>query len=513
MKIFKILFLCLSVNTLLAQNVTITPWGITPQQNSAVPRLTYNAILHMIPSEGDMVYDLTFHCLRVYNGQNWVCNNKSNDNSIPNMAIISSGQKGYGAKTGVFNGEIVMAGIFTETISLSNTNNFPIVNLTSSGSTDCYLVKYNNEGQLRWAKKIGGIGYDNLSNIKIDQSGNITIIGSYTGTVDFGGVTKTATGFSNVFVAKYNQSGNLIWVKVLTGSSNILDINGVDYDSQNNVFITGYFLSSVTAEGNTKNAIGGGFDAFYAKYNSDGTLIWIKSFGGNSGDFSNNIKSDENGNIFLTGSFEGTATFGSITKTSLGASDMFIGKVDNNGNFLWVKTAGGSNVDAGRSLAVDISGNIIVGGLFYDNINFEGQISNSLGSSDIFIATYSGDSGTLLWKNTMGGVGLDNISDLIIDDNNKLYLTGSFEVSISLGSYLLSSKGSSDIFISKLDATGKILWAKSFGSYINDEGISIIKDSNGNCFSSGHISASTNFDGINITTNSICMYLLRIEKE
>jgi len=134
-------------------------------------------------------------------------------------------------------------------------------------------------------------------------------------------------------------------------------------------------------------------------------FLWVEQAGGTDIDIGRAIATDGSGNSIVTGEFSGTATFGDTTLTSDGSNDIFIAKYDGDGNFLWVEQAGGTDIDIGRAIATDGSGNSIVTGEFRGTATFGDTTLTSVGSSfDIFIAKYDGD-GNFLWVVQAGGLG------------------------------------------------------------------------------------------------------------
>jgi hypothetical protein len=175
------------------------------------------------------------------------------------------------------------------------------------------------------------------------------------------------------------------------------------------------------------------------------TLNWAKSFGGSSSDVVNSITLDASGNVYTTGDFRSTVDFdpgaGAANYTSVGSNDIFVQKLDASGNFIWAKSFGGSSDDVGNSIIVDVSGNVYTTGYFRNTVDFD------------------------------PGVGTAN----------------------------LTSVGSDDIFVQKLDASGNFIWAKSFGNSSVDQGNSINVDASGNVYTTGYFRGTADFDpGANI---------------
>lgn len=248
-----------------AQNVTILPSGITPLPAGALPRLSYDAILALpSPITGDMAVDLTFKCLRFYTGARWARLINDDDLNLPAVTAWaeggSSGDYGYGVGTDG-NGNIYVAGRFAGTATFESTN------IVSSGGEDIFLAKYNRAGALQWVKKAGGTGDDRASAITVDANGNAYITGRFWGTATFGATNLVGTGQYDIFVAKYNTSGTLEWVKNAGGTG--YDIgNGISLSNGGAVvYITGGFFYDATFADTTVTSAGN-TDIFIASYST-----------------------------------------------------------------------------------------------------------------------------------------------------------------------------------------------------------------------------------------------------
>jgi hypothetical protein len=161
----------------------------------------------------------------------------------------------------------------------------------------------------------------------------------------------------------------------------------VTVDASGNVLVTGVFKGTVDFGGGALTSAGD-HDIFLAKYDANGSLLWSQRFGGTEGDAAHSVDTDGSGNVFVTGSFQGSADFGGGPLTSAGGRDMFVAKYDPNGNHIWSKRFGGVNHANASSLSVDGSGNVFVVGGFAGTADFGGGPLTSvpLGATDIFVA-------------------------------------------------------------------------------------------------------------------------------
>jgi Secretion system C-terminal sorting domain/Beta-propeller repeat len=385
--------------------------------------------------------------------------------------------------------------------------------LTSAGFNDIFISKLDAVGNFLWAKSIGGTNYDLGSSIALDGSGNVYTTGYFEGTADFDpgvGISNlTSVGSYDIFISKLDASGNFLWAKNMGGTS--FDFgNSIVLDGSGNVYITGYFLGIANFNLGTGTNIltsSGGMDIFISKLDTAGNFLWVKSMGGTSGDRSNSIALDGSGNVYTTGSFQGTADFdpgaGTSNLTSTGSNpDIFISKLDTAGNFLWAKSIGGTQIDEGISIVVDGSGNVYTTGLFRGAVDFDPGVGTnnltSAGDRDIFVSKLDA-AGNFLWAKSMGGTSIDIGSSIAVDGSGNGYITGLFFGTVDFDpgmgtSNLTSAGGSGDIFISKLDAAGNFLWAKNIGGTSFDGANSITLDGSGNVYLTGAFSGTVDFD-------------------
>ncbi|OFX34249.1 MAG: hypothetical protein A2X08_02320 [Bacteroidetes bacterium GWA2_32_17] len=254
-------------------------------------------------------------------------------------------------------------------------------NLTSLVSNDIFISKLDSSGNFVWAKSIGGTSNNCGNSITIDISGNIYITGYFSGTCDFdpgtGTFNLTSVGNNDIFISKIDTSGNFIWAKTIGGI-------GEDYgysivlDGSGNIFTTGYYSFTADFDPDTGtfylNSVGS-FDIFVSKYDNLGNFIFAKSMGGTGNDYGLSIALDNSSNLYVTGEFDGIVDFdpgvGVFNLTSVGLYDIFINKLDANGNFVLGCSFGGINSDGGISIVVDISSNVYTTGGFSGTTDFD----------------------------------------------------------------------------------------------------------------------------------------------
>jgi len=349
-----------------------------------------------------------------------------------------------------------------------------------------------------WAKSAGGTGSNHGSSIVIDAQGNKYVTGNFEGSATFGATTLNSIGGSDVFIAKMDVNGNWLWA-IKAGGTNYDYSHSIAVDAQGNAYITGTFHGNANFD-TTSLTPNGDFDIFIAKIDKNGNWLWVKQAGGTSYEYSSSIAIDAQGNCYIAGGFADTAIFGTISLATNTCTDIFIAKIDTNGNWQWAKQAGGVTYDYCYSIAVDTQNNINITGSFQGVAVF-GTISLPYGNyEDIYVAKMD-TNGNWLWAKQAGGINPDNGCYIATDIRGNSYITGGFTDTAVFGLTTLTSAGYNDIFIAKIDVNGNWLWAKQIGGRNQDYGFSVAVDNNGNAYLTGKTSIITT-ESINNGINS-----------
>jgi dockerin type I repeat protein len=348
--------------------------------------------------------------------------------------------------------------------------------LISAGSIDIFVAKYAPDGSLAWAKRAGGTSGDLGHGIAVDAAGNSVVTGYFMGSATFGAgepnkTMLTSLGSWEIFVAKFAPDGSLVWVTQAGGTD--FDFGrGIAVDAAGNSVVTGSFGDKATfGEGNPNETVltsVGRDDIFIAKYAPDGSLAWATQAGGKGdrNDVGLGIAVDAAGNSVVTGWFSRIATFGAgepnkTMLTSLGSLEIFVAKFAPDGSLVWVTQAGGSFTDIGNGIAVDASANSVVTGSFRGTATFGAGEPNEtvLTNGNMFVAKYAPD-GFLIWATQADGGG----RGIAVDAAGNSVVTGGFRDIATFGAgdpneTVLTSVGSSDIFVAKYAPDGWLIWA------------------------------------------------------
>jgi uncharacterized protein YjiK len=334
---------------------------------------------------------------------------------------------------------------------------------------DAFLVKYDSWGNELWIRQIGIIGVVRSYAVATDSLENIYLTGETSGGLD----GNTNAGSSDIFLMKYDSSGNKIWTKQLGTADNDAGM-GIATDSSGNIYVTGCTLGGLDGNINV-----GELDIFLVKYDSSGNKIWTKQMGTTSSDFAWEVATDSLGNIYVTGVTSG----GLDGNTNLGNGDIFLVKYDSSGNKIWTKQLGTAGSDAGVGIATDDAGNIYLTGSTRGELN---GIVNA-GYDDIFLVKYD-SSGNKIWTRQLGTDSYDWAHGIASDGQGNIYVTGE-----TLGGLDGNTNaGGRDTYLVKYDSSGNKIWTKQLGTVDNDAGMGIATDSSGNIYVTGYTWGSLN---------------------
>ncbi len=393
-------------------------------------------------------------------------------------------------------------------------------NLTSVGIFDAFAAKYDASGNLVWAKQMGGaIAEGAISRgIELDASGNVYIIGEFTGTADFDPNAGTAnlTSFnSDIFICKLSTTGTYMWAKNIGGTNPGYGI-AIEVDGSGNVYTTGQFQSTADFDPGVgvynMSAVNG--DAFLSKLDTDGGFVWAIQFGGTGSDGGNSLFIDDADDIYITGSFVNTIDFdpgvGINNLTSAGQSDVFICKLDGDANHIWSTSFGGTLDDIGNSITADAFDNIYVTGNYEGTTDFDPGVAvenaTAVGTYDVFVSKFNSD-GSFEWSKQFGGSTFDFGMSVATDPSGKVYVGGIYQTTVDFdpgaGTINNTSAGTRDMFIQKLDSSGNFINVKLFGSTSDDNLKAIHVDASNNIYSTGEFNGTVDFDPNTGTVNLV----------
>ncbi len=378
-----------------------------------------------------------------------------------NIAVSPSGQHLY--ITGSFGGN---ASIGTQ-------------NLVSKGESDAYLARLDGKGQAMWAVAIGGSGADRGKAVATDETGNLYATGLFEGSINVGAVTLNAKGGKDIYVVKMDDTGRVLWAATAGGATGSVEAHAIFADKAGNVYITGSFAESASFGSATITAKGY-LDVFVAKLDPAGQFVWATSAGGTDSEEGFGVTADEAGNVYIAGYFQGNASFGSKSVSSVDYTNAFVSKLDNAGQFQWTTTSTQSWYAVARGIQIDKTGNVYIAGYFEEQAGFGLNAIRSDYGTDTFVAKVS-PTGSFLWSNSTSGYANNPGKGLGIDNAGNLYVTGSFGGPLAFGSTNLNSQ-TQDIYVAKIGPDGKFLSAKAFSGREIKTGDHIATDTNGTAY-------------------------------
>lgn len=366
-----------------------------------------------------------------------------------------------------------------------------------------------NAQQLDWVQQASGTGFQEARSTAVDNEGNVFVVGTFEGTTGFGAGSNNlnAVGVFDVFFAKYGPAGNLLWAKRIGGTG--VDLGyGIAHDAAGNVYIAGNFMGTADFDpgaGTANLSSFGNFDAFFAKYDTDGNLLWAHHVGGAMFEEARCIATDASGNVVIAGIFSGVADFdpsdGIHTCQSISDNDVYFAKYTPAGDLLWVKQLAGTGSERVLGMTIGHSGHLYLAGHFQETVDFDpsGAIGNRsvVGDSDLFFARYDGD-GNLVWAKSVGGFFYEEVRGIAVDRLDNVYITGRYGETVDFdpgpGISELDNAGINDAFFAKYDASGNLTWAKKIGGEGNDIGNSVAVDTLGRVYLSGQFMNTVDFD-------------------
>jgi hypothetical protein len=393
-----------------------------------------------------------------------------------------------------------------------------VVHRTSAGGRDIFLAKFTPGGALVWLRTFGGPGDDiAFKNIAFDGEGKIHITGGFSETADFdpgpGTWLLTSSGGIDMFFARLDSEGNLEWARALSGPDpDLVELpQGLAVTAEGDIFLAGVFQGPVDFDPGPGEQFltppTEKYDAFVARYDAKGELVWVRQIGGDEWDSAISIKLDGHGGLWVTGYFQGTIDFdpgpGAHELTANGAQlDAFVLKLSTDGDFVWAGRIGGPEQDVGHYLTIDHSGNVILVGTYRVSADLDPGpdefLVTGVVTEDVYIVKLDA-AGQFLWGRTIAGTFRDRPYEVAVDADNNIYTVGAFYNTVDFdpgpGEFLLSSSGAFDFFLSKLDPSGNFVDARQLGNATTDDfGFGVTIDAHGNIYAAGEFGGTADFD-------------------
>ena len=402
------------------------------------------------------------------------------------------------------NNNLYISGAFQDSIDVDPGDDEYIMEIPANHYYDTFMVKLNSDGALIHAHSTGGLGADFAPVIYTDKDLNYYISGTFSSTIDADpgpdSLIFIANSGLNIFFQKFNKNDQLQWAFQLQTHDEDDELSQIAVDDDGNIYITGDFTGTVDfdpGEAVYNLTSNGQNDIFILKLDANGNLIWAENFGNWYKDYGKNILITNTGNLLIAGGFSGTVDFdfGPDTAflTSSGGGNHFFLNLTPNGEFNWVKQIGGE-ADAYISvLKTDSENNIIAGGSFSFQVDFDPDpdveyILDGGVLDDLFVLKLNED-GIFQWVRAFNNNALSLLHTIAVDSINNVYFASYFNQPIDIipgdSVYIIDPVGDYDFFIEKLNSNGEFISAITMGSEYFEWINTILLDNKANIFTVG----------------------------
>jgi hypothetical protein len=417
-------------------------------------------------------------------GVEHVWSSRYGDAKDQSSAGIAVDKKGNAFITGLFEGDLD----FDASNPLTNPNN-----------SDLFVAAFAPDGHSLWSRSYGNAdGLQYGSSVAVDGvQGTALVVGSFSGTLDFGGNPITTQGDTNIFVASFGGGSEVYWYQSF-GDSGDQYGNGAAVDASGASLITGSYAGAIISGAESISSLDESI--FVGKLGPTGDAIWLTSLGDDvAPQMGNGIAATSDG-VVVTGRFGGSIVISPmLTLTSNGDFDFFVAKIDASGNPQGGLAAGDGGFQEGRAIAVDGSDNVFVIGKFEGELDlgFPTTPLVSKGSFDVFVAKFNFTNAPE-WSRSFGDAAIQQGNAVAVDGAGDVYITGSFFGTIDLGpgEPLSAAGANSNIFMAKLDGeTGATLWSRNFGSAGGNDSVGLAVDTGGNLLLAGNLGGAADFGG------------------
>lgn len=359
-----------------------------------------------------------------------------------------------------------------------------------------FILVYGGLHAQLWGKNTESEFTNEANDLAVDPNGNTYVAGYITGETAFEVtvVQPNAQGNGDIYIAKYNAAGTLIWIRQFGGSNSDRAID-IATDNAGFVYVTGQFFGTVDFDGNIIQANGNSKNIFLVKLSPAGTALWAISEGGSGEENAYGVTTDQQNNVILTGQFAGNSTIAGQNFTSMNepvnnlpSNDLFISKYDTNGNPLWVKVGIAEYEDRGTAVSCDDQNNILLIGQFSDTLDFNGQIINN-GGYNVGFLTKLNPSGQTQWFR-MIKAGMILPYGVAVNSSNEVVVTGDYLGTLQYtdpnGTSTIPNNYYRKVFALKTDSNGYYIWGNSLGSNNELSARSVAINDGKDIFITGH---------------------------
>jgi len=391
------------------------------------------------------------------------------------------------------------------------------------GEADCFLSKFDANGEFQWAKTWGAYATDYGNDVACDSGGNVYVTGYFYGNVDFDpdpnkSDMHQSNGDKDIFLSKFDKDGNHLWTRTWGGPSED-EADSVAAKGLNEICVTGFFRSGGNntpvdfdpGAGFDKHISAGKEDAFVTMFNSEGDHLGVKTWGGADDDCGYGVAIDKGGNIYVAGGYfsEGLDFScgqlpGGWRKGFGGGCDAYLSKFSPSMDFMWAQSWGALGHDYCSSVTVDRDGEYVyVTGIFWQTVDFSARQRGvapaertAQGECDAFVSQFKSN-GIFDWVRTFDGAESEWGSGVAVTRDGYIYVTGCFEGNTEFtpggASHSFISAGDSDAFLTKFDKNGGYIWTRVIGGIARDNGLGVTADPIGGAYVVGYFGGEVDF--------------------
>ena len=341
-------------------------------------------------------------------------------------------------------------------VTIENTNDAPA---TKSEVVEFTIPEGQSWSSLTWDRVYGGVGEDSLAKMIPAHDGGYLLAGSSDSNISHD-KTEASRGGKDFWLVKIDEGGDVLWDKRYGGSEDD-NCSGIIPTADGNYLLYGASVSP--ADGDKTQGLQGSNDFWIIKIDENGSKIWDKRYGGGSEDKCLYALELENGDFALSG-YSRSGISGDKTHGSLGHTDSWLIRVDENGTKIWDHTYGGDFFDFAIKVEVVSDGNWLVFGYSSSNPG-NSKTATKKGGDDYWVIKVNHENGSMIWDKSYGGASYDYFDDALVQEDGSFIMVGlSYAASGNTGDRQSTAKGeSSDLWVVKADANGSILWERSYG--------------------------------------------------
>lgn len=372
-------------------------------------------------------------------------------------------------------GDLRFAAVFSDSVDLDGT-------ITQAfGNYDILLGRMAKTGQLLMVDAHGGLDFEDVRSVAVDNQGSTYLVGSFTYSAFIGeDVFADGEASADLFIAKWSRLGIFEWVKAFGGKTYDESAPFVACDSVGNVYLAGAYGGSNVSFGTQKFTAAGKGDMLLVKLNgATGDVIWAKNGGGIGNDEALGVSVTRTGDaIYVAGTFEGVGNWsGDRLESVNGKPDFFLASYDASGALKWLKRAGHPEVDRYIAVGSDADGNMLVTGAINATTTFDGQVitANGENRSDLLVARIT-KAGNVTLLQRYGDIFTEIGHAITSDAKNNIYVAGAFDSVFTEDGNTFLGQGGLDAFAMKIRPDGTFDWFRPVGGPYDDEMRGIVID-------------------------------------